>query len=304
VVLTARPQGASRTGRPRSGEELPSGHRTGWGRSKAARAAAAGKGGEATASVRSGLYLPRRKLLLLAGGVALAGGGVLWAACGSGGAGAGPTAGGAGSAQGAAGSGTASAGGLKVLGGNGASLVKIKGNTVTMSNQGADFWGSSDAGTFFATKVSGDGVWIVRVVSLDTSTSDWAKAGIMARNSPDPTSADVFGMISAQHGFGLQHRDTDGDNEGSNPDWDQSDQGAQPSNIWIKLERKGDTWTTWDSADGKNWQNPATPTVTPKINKDFYIGLASTSHNGSQAGTAVFDNWQGPPLGMAFQLGA
>lgn len=175
---------------------------------------------------------------------------------------------------------------------------------VSLTMRGDDIWNTADTFTYYATKITGNKPysWTVKVDSLDP-TSDWAKAGIMARNSLDPGSMHVFLCITSQHGATLQHRDQT----------DQSEQGndylagnnADTAPIYLKLAvDQHDNWTAWSSADGKTWTQKTAASTNPiKLNANYLVGLATTSHNNQTHGYAVFEDWTGPQLGQVWAVG-
>jgi hypothetical protein len=243
--------------------------------------------------------LSRRSALRLLGGAAVvAAGSAVLTACGAGGGGGGggggqaQSGGGGSSAAGGAGAtgGGSSGGGIQVAGGSGKQFVKVQGDKVTLTMRGDDIWGQADTFTYLDQKASGDGSWICKVESMD-ATNEWAKAGIMARKSLDPSSAHVFLCVTIQHGVTLQHRDQDGTSEqGHDPFGDSS----QTAPVWLKLEKKGNNWTGYYSLDGKKWDQSVQASTNPiDLGSNYYIGLATTSHDASQHGNAVFSNLQG-----------
>ena len=69
------------------------------------------------------------------------------------------------------------------------------------------------------------------------------------------------------------------------------------SDLWVKLVRRGNTFTGCRSVDGLTWAPQGTSTFT--IASTVYVGLALTSHNNSNLCAATFDNltapnWSGP----------
>jgi len=58
---------------------------------------------------------------------------------------------------------------------------------------------------------------------------------------------------------------------------------------WIKLVRKGNAFSYYDSPDGQKWNNLGNAEV--PMNKFVFAGFAVTSHNNSEIGKAVFSNY-------------
>ena len=247
----------------------------------------------------------RRTALKMAGGVAvLAAGSAVLAACGSGGAAnASGGSGGTSTSTGAGGKTGGSAGGFKVTGGTGKQFVKVAGNKVTLTMRGDDIWNSEDTFTYFdAPANNAAATWTVKVDSLD-STNAWAKAGIMCRKSLDPGSAHVFICVTIGNGVTLQHRDQDATSEQGN---DSLADSSTTAPIWLKLTTDGKgNWTADYSQDGKSWATGGTPASTNPIDlgSKYLVGLATTAHDNTQHGNAVFEAWQGPALGSADAVG-
>jgi regulation of enolase protein 1 (concanavalin A-like superfamily) len=106
----------------------------------------------------------------------------------------------------------------------------------------------------------------------------------MFRESLDPGSKHVFAMVTPGKGLSLQYRSATGG---------QSFVAASQSGVaprWLKLQRAGNTFTASYSVDGATFVQFGTATVV--MAETVTVGLATTSHNNSTAGTARFDNVQ------------
>jgi regulation of enolase protein 1 (concanavalin A-like superfamily) len=66
--------------------------------------------------------------------------------------------------------------------------------------------------------------------------------------------------------------------------------GFADPNKWVKLQRAGNTFTSWISADGTNWTQMGIATVT--MTGPVTVGLFATSHDIGQYSTAAFDHVQ------------
>jgi regulation of enolase protein 1 (concanavalin A-like superfamily) len=60
-------------------------------------------------------------------------------------------------------------------------------------------------------------------------------------------------------------------------------------NTWLRLQRRGNTFTAYYSTNGTTWSPLGTTTLA--LNATLYLGLAATSHNGLQTATARFRDW-------------
>jgi hypothetical protein len=156
--------------------------------------------------------------------------------------------------------------------------------TFTVTGSGADVWDTADAFHYAYTTLSGDGTIIARVSSIQQGISTWVKAGVMIRNSTSASSAHAFMLVaaSATKGVPFQRRTSDGNISASTP----GSQSTAPR--WVKLQRNGNLFSGYESADGVNWTLVGTDTVTMGTN--VLIGLAVTSHNTGASATCTFDN--------------
>lgn len=166
--------------------------------------------------------------------------------------------------------------------------VCVKGNLtlnnglMTVSAGGADIWNAIDGFHFAYRKQTGDGVIIARVVS-QSNTSEWAKAGVMMRESLDPDSKHANMIITPSNGTSFQRRTTTG---GASDFTAKSDGKKAP--YWVKLIRKGNLLTGYNSLNGRSWVK--IDEVTILMNSNIYVGLCVTAHNDCQLNTSTFDN--------------
>jgi hypothetical protein len=169
------------------------------------------------------------------------------------------------------------------------------GGTWTIKGNGDDIWNNSDAFHYAYVSLSGDGEIIARVVSNGYGSNDWAKGGVMIRETLDPDSKHVMMVVTGGEGGGkaFQGRSTTGGSSFS------SHGGSQVSSpLWVMLKRIGDTFTGYYSLNGIDWiQQPSSfggdGTVNPRIiymDTDVYIGLCVTSHSYGELRTFTFDN--------------
>src|SRR3954468_12579683 len=156
--------------------------------------------------------------------------------------------------------------------------------TFTVTGSGADVWDTADAFHYAYTTLSGDGTIIARVTGIQQGISTWVKAGVMIRNSTSASAAHGFMLVaaSATKGVPFQRRTSDGNISASTP----GSQSTAPR--WVKLQRNGNLFSGYESADGVNWTLVGTDTITMGTN--VLVGLAVTSHNTTASATCTFDN--------------
>jgi hypothetical protein len=161
-----------------------------------------------------------------------------------------------------------------------AGSASYSGGTFQIASAGADIYGTSDAFHFVYQNVSGDAEIVARVSSL-TNTSQWAKAGVMARQSLDASSSFAYSALWPASGAFLEWRASSGT---------AADNGAVASlspPYWVKLVRTGNEFSGFASPDGANWSPLGTMSV--PMSDPIYIGLAVTSHADPTIATAAFD---------------
>ena len=162
-----------------------------------------------------------------------------------------------------------------------AGSTQYSSGTFTVTGSGADIWGSADAFHYVYQALSGDGSIQARVGSVQ-NVNAWAKAGVMIRESLDANSKHALMLVSAAKGEQLQWRAATGG----------ASSGVAGSLLapprWVRLDRVGNTFTGYESADGATWTQVSEQTVA--MAADVFIGIAVTSHSTSASTTAVVTN--------------
>ncbi len=158
----------------------------------------------------------------------------------------------------------------------------LSGGVHTVRGSGADIFGTADAFRYVYQKLEGNGQIVVRTDSF-TNTHDWAKSGVMIRNSLAFDSAHASMFMTPAQGSSFQFRSGNGNvTQFTQP------AGASSFPLWLKLVRSGSTVTGFRSADGVNWGKAGSATVA--LNQSVFIGLAVSSHMNGSLGTAKFSS--------------
>src|SRR5687768_1929498 len=151
-------------------------------------------------------------------------------------------------------------------------------NIFTVTGAGSDVWGSGDEFRFVYRQLTGDGVVVARVDSLQKAHI-WSKAGVMIRETLGAGSKNAFTLVSAAKGLAFQTR--------------VATSGATTSTVvpdaaprWVRVARSGAAFTSSVSADGATWQTIGTASIT--MGSTVYVGLAVNSHSSSTTSTAAF----------------
>ena len=156
--------------------------------------------------------------------------------------------------------------------------------SLTVVASGSDIWNRQDGFHYAYQYVSGDCEMVTKVESLD-GTNDWAKAGLMIRESLDGGSKVAFVCVANRKGVATHWRSNTNDSmEGGDGEADIK------APYWIKINRKGDTFSYYMSADGTSWEKKGNASI--PMSKNVYIGFALTSHNNSETAKAVFGSYK------------
>ena len=147
--------------------------------------------------------------------------------------------------------------------------------------------GKADHAQFASIERTGDFDVVVRLNALEGGKGRKARAGLMVRSSLAPDAAAMF--LNAQHGrrdaatVRLATRAADGGKAAQG----KSTRAAFPD-LWLRLQRTGDTFTAYTSADRATWTTVST--VTMALPQTVQLGLATSAgaKKGPTTATARF----------------
>jgi glucose/arabinose dehydrogenase/regulation of enolase protein 1 (concanavalin A-like superfamily) len=162
----------------------------------------------------------------------------------------------------------------------------------TIRGSGNDIWADADEFHYVYQSFSGDGTLIARVTSQQ-DTDPFAKSGIIIKESTAANSKYVLLAATPENGVRFQYNFS-------------GESGSAPytyPNAWLKLERQGDVFKGYTSANGTDWTLVGQTTVAMGTN--IAAGLAVTSHQNGTLNTSTFDNvsvashpdWTGQDVG-------
>ncbi|WP_370085273.1 PQQ-dependent sugar dehydrogenase [Streptacidiphilus sp. MAP12-16] len=175
---------------------------------------------------------------------------------------------------------------------------------------GADVYAANDQFHYTYQSLVGDGTIVARV-RYQSDSSDWAKAGLMVKQNTTAGSAfvdalvapDVSATIPTINGTGCTPNGCNSPlpptvyttGHGVRMQYSGSHSitpaaalpGYSSPQKWLKLQRSGDTFTSWQSADGSSWTQIGIATV--PMTGPVTIGLFDTSHNIGQVSSVAFD---------------
>ena len=159
--------------------------------------------------------------------------------------------------------------------------MSVRDGAYTVKAGGADIAGASDQFHFVYQQVTGDVEVVARVQSL-TNTNEWAKAGVMIRETLSAGSRHASALSTYAHGYAFQRRaDTGGLSDNT-----AGPRAGRPG--WVRLVRSGSQIESFYSANGTSWTSMGVDAI--PMADTVYVGLAVTSHRTSRATTAVLDS--------------
>ena len=171
-----------------------------------------------------------------------------------------------------------------------------------VSAEGSDIYGNADGFNFLWESKTNDFDVVVRQKST-THTSNWAKGGLMVRETldaasrnwnivNDPDSADGI-MAPDGSGYGANNVECNARvaTAGASASWENLTGAHVPAypNAWVRLKRTGNILDAYLGTDGKNWIHAAS--TDPSTNGDMtplpsvvYLGICTTAHNNDALG--------------------
>jgi uncharacterized protein (TIGR03382 family) len=153
----------------------------------------------------------------------------------------------------------------------------------TNNGGGGDIWGTADQFHFVYMPVTGDCTISARV-TVQGNTDQWAKAGVMIRESTAAGSSYAFSATTPGNGDVFQCRTATGAGA-TGPGT--ATTGAVP--FWVQVTRVGDLLTGYFSPDGVGWTSNANSATIPMA-AGVLVGLAVTAHNNASLSNCSFDN--------------
>ncbi len=164
----------------------------------------------------------------------------------------------------------------------------------TVNGAGTDIWDNQDCFQFAYERLSGDGSIIAHMSSLPSGVDEWAKAGIMFRDSLDAGAPNAFACLTGSHGQRFSYRPS------ANAASLRNGNSTLTSPLWLKITRVGNTFTAYSSTssqtslalDDASWVPiySTTPAQTFTMQANAFVGLAVTSKNPGSLMQVTFDN--------------
>lgn len=152
----------------------------------------------------------------------------------------------------------------------------------TLTSKSSDIWGTQDKLNFIYQTMTGDGTIVAKVNAMSNMNS-WAKAGVMIRDTLNPSAKHADMLITPSNGATFQYRAATG---GSMTDVLAS--ASVPR--WVKLERAGNQFIGYISSNGTSWSEVSRKTIA--MNSSVYVGIALSNPGSSSSNKAVFSQVQ------------
>jgi regulation of enolase protein 1 (concanavalin A-like superfamily) len=156
------------------------------------------------------------------------------------------------------------------------------GGAYTVTGAGTDIWGTSDEFRFVSLSLTGDGTIVARVDAF-TAANEWAKAGVMMRESLAAGSKHASMFLTPSHnGPAFQRRVATGGSTTS------TGGGSGTAPAWVRVERAGNRFTASHSLNGTSWTVVGSETIS--MAATIQVGLAVTSHDPGSLASAAFSS--------------
>ncbi len=155
------------------------------------------------------------------------------------------------------------------------------GGAFTVIGTGANIWDQTDHFQFAYRSVSGD--FDVSAFLADfTGPNEWAKAGLMVRESLEANARNAYELWSPGLGHAFQYRTSTGGTTA------RVSGGASRLRTWFRLVRRGTRIISYRSDDGQSWTQVYE--LTMSLPSEVLVGLAVTSRDEAAPAQAAFTN--------------
>jgi WD40 repeat protein len=177
---------------------------------------------------------------------------------------------------------------------SGSAAFNASSGAITIRGAGADLWNTADGGYFLSQPATGDFQVTVQALTRPKATDEWAKAGLMVRESLAPGARDAYLVTTPANGLAFQWRRIRDDECEMQTALKNA---ALKLPITLRLTRQGDAITAEYSTDGgQQFRSAGVPLQFEEaLPQTLYAGLVITAHNASQISEAKFMDLQIQP---------
>jgi hypothetical protein len=151
----------------------------------------------------------------------------------------------------------------------------------TIAGSGTDIGGTVDQFHFVWQPLTSDGGISAQVLT-QTNTNSRARAGVMLRQSTDPSAPFYAVVVTPQSGIFVLDRTK----QGGGVHTVLIVAGTVP--VYLQVQRSGTTFTASTSGDGVTWTPIPGSSVTINVTGTLLAGMAVTSHTTAKVSTATF----------------
>ena len=162
-----------------------------------------------------------------------------------------------------------------------------------------DIWSTADGMYLAYQPLSGDGSIVARLTGVENQNA-WSRGGVMIRESLAAGSTNAYLFLSAGKTLAFQRRLTA---NGSTFATLGATNIATPR--WLRLDRVGNTFTGYQSADGVSWTWVGSDTI--PMAASVLVGIGGSSLNATHTSTSTYSNvtvTPGTPTAPAAAAGA
>jgi hypothetical protein len=164
-----------------------------------------------------------------------------------------------------------------------AGAVQLVGGAYTVRGGGAHIYGKQDQFRFVCRPWTGDGEIVARIHSDPDQEARQVCAGVMFRETLTADSHHAAVLLDANGKCHIKYRD------GANPaSACEITGGDGPGKHWVRLVRRGSTFTASTRADGARAWKLLKELELP-LRSTLYVGLAVTAHDDGQLATTAID---------------
>ena len=164
----------------------------------------------------------------------------------------------------------------------------VTGNELVVTTEGTSISSGSNSFSYLYQQVSGGFDITLRVVQPVDHSGDYAKIGLMARQSIDEGSP--FVLISRVNRGGseiqwMTRPDEDGDATGH-----YESETTLP--MWVRLARRADDFYAYYSTNGSAWTEMADSPFTLEMDEPILVGIAAAAYDGGDPHTGIVDDYE------------
>ena len=158
----------------------------------------------------------------------------------------------------------------------------VSGDSVTIKAMGQGLWATQTANNVIVSGENvnrGDGTFTAIVKMSGKTVNNWDEAGLFIYKDDDN-----YVAVERKHGTNSPKVHVVTEANGSANE-DQNTENPNAEAIWLKLEKSGNTFTGYCSADKENWTKVGNSITNDKIGNSFGVALVAGTGN-STKGTA------------------